>query len=50
MKFSRNWKVPENSGNNINFIVKEFLEKEGKIPKYFVDRFNWPENKNCAYP
>ena len=47
---SRFWEVPENSGNNVNLIVKEFLEKEGNKPMYFVDGVNWPGNKNCAYP
>ena len=47
-KISRNWEVPEDSGNNINSVVKEFLENEGKKRMNYLDRIDWPENTNCA--
>lgn len=47
-ELSRDWQVPMDSGNNIDIIVKEFLEKEGKNQINLLDKIDWPENSRCA--
>jgi len=47
-EMSKDWQVPQDSGNYINFIVKEFLEKEGKKQIQLLDKIDWPENAKCA--
>lgn len=42
------WEVPMDSGNNIDNVVKEFLETEGKSQIELLDRINWPENTKCS--
>lgn len=43
-RLSLSWQVPENSGNNIDLIVKEFMKKEGKIKIELLDKVDWPKN------
>jgi hypothetical protein len=47
-QLSPSWQVPKDSGNNIDFVVREFLEKEGKVQIELLDKVNWPENDKCA--
>ena len=45
---SSDWEVPENSGNSINKIVSEFIEKHGGKQIDLIDEQNWPNNSKCA--
>jgi hypothetical protein len=44
----QSWEVPRDSGNNINLVVKKFLENQGKIQIKLLDKVNWPENNKCV--
>ena len=42
------WNVPKDSGNNYDYIVKKFIENEGKTQIVLLDKVDWPENNKCA--
>jgi len=46
--YSPNWEVPQDSGNTINSVVKEYLKSKGKYQVKLIDKCNWPDNKKCS--
>jgi hypothetical protein len=45
---SPKWQVPENSGNTIDLIIKEYLRSHGKYQVKLIDDEDWPVNGKCA--
>jgi len=44
---SKNWEIPENSGNTINKVVRDFLESQG-MQNLLIDNDDWPLNMKCS--
>jgi len=45
---SPNWQVPQDSGNTIDLIIKEYLKTQGKYQVNLIDKKDWPNNEKCA--